>query len=119
MGEPNTGLPMDQVMMDAAQVAAEMMGQETRVTSVIKEPRPRITMVIALLSANKDSLGGVRKYHGLLIYNNRGFADPAAQPLVGWIVAETPKALSGGRYMTLLIYKEGLNMVVLDHEVGR
>ena len=62
----------------------------------------------------------MRKYRRLLIYSIRGFAaDTADQSLLGWIVAETPKAVRGGRYMALLICKEGLNMVVLDHELGR
>ena len=96
------------------------MGQEAMVSSMIKEPMPRISVVIAVMTADKTSLGGVRKYRRLLIYNNRGFAaDTADQPLLGWIVADTPKPVSGGRYMALLIYKEVLNMVVLDHELGR
>ena len=76
--------------------------------------------MIVVLTADKTSLGGMRTYPGMLIYNNRGLAaDLANQPLLGWIVAVTPKAVSGGRYMALMIYKEGLNMVVLDHKLDR
>ena len=48
--------------------------------------------MVAVLTANRDSLGGIRKYHGLLVYNNRDFTtDPDNNPLLGWIVAETPR----------------------------
>ena len=63
-------------------------------------------MVVAVLTANKDSMGEMGKYYGLLVYNNRDFVtDTADKPLLGWVVAETPKAVSRGRYMALLVYK--------------
>ena len=80
----------------------------------------RVTVVVAVLTANKDSMGEMRKYNGLLVYNNRDFAKgPADKPLLGWVIAETPQAVRRGRYMALLVYKEGLNMIILGHELGR
>ena len=83
------------------------------------EPRPRIAVGIAVRNTYKESLRGVRKYHGLVIHKNRGFnADPDVQGLLGLIVAEMPQAVSGGRYMALLTYREEVTMIVLDHELG-
>ena len=74
------------------------LGHKARFENVAKEPRPRVAVVVAVLTANKDSIGERRKYHGLLVYHNRDFAtDQADEPLLGWIVAETPHAVSRGR----------------------
>ena len=72
------------------------------------------------MNNNKNGSGGERKYHGLLVHDNRGyFAAPDVQPLIGLVVAEMPQAVRGGRYMTLLTYGEEVTMVVLDLELGR
>ena len=55
----------------------------------------------------------------MLVYHNKDFAtDPTDRPILGWIVAETPQAMIGGKLMAVLIYKEGLNMVILDQAMG-
>ena len=96
------------------------LGHEDRVGNVTKETRPRVAVGVAVLTANKDSMGEMRKYNGLLVYNNRDFAKgPADKPLLGWVIAETPQAVRRGRYMALLVYKERLNMIILGHELGR
>ena len=45
--------------------------------------------------------------------------DQADKPLLGWVVAETPQAVTRGRYMALLVYREGLNMIMQDQVLGR
>ena len=53
------------------------LGQEARVGSVIMEPRSRMAVVVAVLTANKDYMGEVWKYNGLLVNHNKDFAtDP-------------------------------------------
>ena len=55
----------------------------------------------------------------MLVYHNKDLAtDPTNKPILGWIVAETPQAMNRERFMALLIYKEGLNMIMLDHVRG-
>ena len=80
----------------------------------------RVTVVVAVLTANKDSMGEMRKYNGSLVHNNGNPATyPADKPLLGWVIAETPQAGTRGRYMALLVYKEGLNMIMLGQVLGR
>ena len=98
--------------------AAEMTTTDSE-TCRGTEPRPRIAVVVAVRNTYKNSLRGVRKYHGLVIHKNRGFnADPNVQGLLGLIVAEMPQAVRGGRYMALLTYREEVTMIVLDHNLG-
>ena len=84
-----------------------------------KEPKPRIAVAIAALIHNEKHLEHMKKYYGLLVYNDRGITtDKTEEPLVGWIIAETPWAMDGGEYMVLLIYKKEINMVMIDHVLG-
>ena len=84
-----------------------------------KETGSRVAVVVVVLTANKDSMEEMRKYNSLLVYNNRDFAtDPANKTLLGWVIAETPQAVSRRRYMALLVYKEGLNKIMLGQVLG-
>ena len=83
------------------------LGHEARVGSVTREPGSRMALVVAVLTANKDYIGEVREYNGLLVYHNKDFAtDPTDKPLLGWIVAETPQAVNRERFMALLTTKK-------------
>jgi hypothetical protein len=37
---------------------------------------------------------------------------------LGWIIAQIPQAVTGGKFMTLVFYKEGLNMVIIDQAMA-
>ena len=90
-----------------------------RVEQMTEEPKPRIAVAIAELIHSKNNLEHMRQYHGLLVYNDRGIiTDQTEEPLVGWIIAETPRAMDGGRYIALLIYRKEINMVIIDHILG-
>ena len=55
----------------------------------------------------------------LLVYHNGEFAtSPTDRPIVGWIIAGIPQDFSGGKVMTLVFCKEGLNMVIFDQAMG-
>ena len=56
----------------------------------------------------------------MLVYNNGDFArDPADKPMLGWVVAAMLQAVSRGTYMALLVYKEGLSLIMLGQVLGR
>ena len=52
--------------------AAEMTTTDSE-TCRGTEPRPRIAVVVAVRNTYKNSLRGVRNYHGLVIHTKRGF----------------------------------------------
>ena len=86
---------------------------------MIKETRPRAAVVVAVLTANTDYMGRVGKYTGLLVYHDKDLAtSPPGRPILGWTIEEIPQATSGGKFMTLLFYKKGLNMVIIDQAMG-
>ena len=58
------------------------------------------------------SSAGRLQYHGLLVYTDGGDIS------VGWITAGTQKAMNGGRYMTMIIYREEINMTIVSHVLG-
>ena len=90
-----------------------------RVEQMTEEPKPRIAVAIAELIHSKNNLEHMRQYHGLLVYNDRGVVtDQTEEPLVGWIIAETPRAMDGGRYMAFLIYRKEIDMVMIDQVLG-
>ena len=60
------------------------------------EPKLRIAVTIAELTNSGYNGNESTKYHGLLVYDNKDFAtDTDGRPLLGWIVAETPKKVQG------------------------
>ena len=83
--------------------------QKDIVQKLTKEPKPRFAVDIAALIHNENHFEHMKQYYGLLMYE---------EPLVGWIIAETPRAMDGGEYMVLLIYKKEINMVMIDHVLG-
>ena len=87
--------------------------QNDRVEQMTEELKPRIAVAIAALIHSKNHLEHMRQYHGLLVYNDRGVVtDQTEEPLVGWIIAETPRAMDGGRYMAFLIYRKEIDMII-------
>ena len=68
-----------------------------QVEQLKEEPECRNAVTIALLIHYEKNLEHTTQYHGLLVYTDGGGI------LVGWITAETQRALDGGRYMTMLI----------------
>ena len=81
------------------------------------EPRPRITVVIAGRNTYKNSLRGMRKYHGLVIHTDRGF-NTVVQPLIGVIIVEMLQTVSREGYMALFTYRKEVAMVMLEHKLG-
>ena len=76
-------------------------------------------MALAALTYEKNNMGHMRQYQGLLAYNNSGIQrNKIEEPLVGWIVVETTRARHGGSYMALLTYKKNIHMVMIDHAIG-
>ena len=68
-----------------------------RAEQLPKKPKPRITWSIAAMTHEKDNMGHMRQYQGLLVYKNSGITtDRTEEPLKGWIVAETTRAMDGG-----------------------
>ena len=58
-----------------------------------KKTDTRITVAVAALTYEKNNMGHMRQYQGLLVYNNSGIPrNRTEEPLVGWIVAKTTRA---------------------------
>ena len=67
------------------------LGHGDTVGSLMKEPGPRMAVMVAVLTANKDYMGGVGRNNGLLLYHDGDFAtSPTDRPIVCWIIADTP-----------------------------
>ena len=65
-------------------------------------------------------MGEERTYSRHLVYNTENrYTNPTNKPLLGWIIAETPAAVRMGIYMVLLVYKSGMNMVMMGQQQGR
>ena len=60
------------------------------------EHKQRIAVMTAELYASGYNGTKSKKYHGLLVYNNKNFAtDTDGGPLLSWIGAKTPQTASG------------------------
>ena len=75
---------------------------------------------VVVLTATRDNhMGRVVEYNGLLVYRDGdSTTSPTDRPILGWIIASTPRAMIGRRFMALMFYKEGLNMAIIDKEMG-
>ena len=67
------------------------------VKQLTEGPDHRIAMTIAALIHREKIMEHTPQFRGLLVYTDGGDIS------VGWITAETQRALDGGRYMTMLI----------------
>ena len=81
---------------------------------------PWMAVKVVVLTATRDvQMGRVAEYNGLLVYHNEDdTTSPTDWPILGWIIASSPRAVSGGKFMTLIFCKEGLNMVIIDQAMG-
>ena len=83
------------------------------------EPRPRIAVEVVTHNTERDSLRGLRRYHGLMIHTKKSSeAARNSQPLIGMVIAEPPQVLCGEGYMILLTYSKEVAMIVVDSETG-
>ena len=73
---------------------------------------PECRTAITALIHKENTLEIMTQYHGLLVYTDGG------DILVGWITAGKQRAMDGGRYMTMLIYREEINMTIISHALG-
>ena len=65
---------------------------EAGVGDVVMGNKPRIAVMIAELYGNGYNGTESKKYHGLLVYNNKNFATAMdGRPFFGWTVATTPQ----------------------------
>ena len=70
------------------------LGHKKQVLSGTKESQPRMAVMVAVLTANKDCMGEMEKYNGLLVYHVGDVAtSPTDRPIVGWIIADTPRGV--------------------------
>ena len=86
----------------------------------MRESGPRKAVTVVVLTATRDNhIGRLMEYNGLLVYRDGdSTTSPTDRPILGWIIASIPRAVSGGRFMVLMFYKEGLNMAIIDKEMG-
>ena len=75
---------------------------------------PRIAVVVVTYNTERNSLRGVRRYHGLIHTNKSSKAVRNVQPRIGMISATMPQAVYGEGYMILLTYGKEVAMIVSD-----
>ena len=67
-------------------------------------------MTIAALIHKENTLETMTQFNGLL---------DGGDISVGWITAGTQQAMNGGRYMTMIIYREEINMTIVSHALAQ
>jgi hypothetical protein len=95
------------------------MAQTDIVEQLTEGLKPRIAGAIAALIHSKNGLNHMKQYNGLLVYIDRDIISAQTEEaLVGWIIAKTTRTMDGGWYIALLIYREEINIVMIDQVVG-
>ena len=65
---------------------------------LMRESGTRMAVKVVVLTATRDDhMGRVAEYNGLLVYHDEDYTtSPTDRPILGWIIASIPRAMSGG-----------------------